>query len=147
MKTKSLFFAALMCMMMCSLVSFADDERVVPPDQLPKAAKTFLGEYFSVPVSYVKKDVSMFDTEYEVRLTNGIEIEFNRKGDWKKVDCKFQAVPSELIPDVIAQHIESAHPGEMIVKIDRKNYGYEIELSTDLEIMFDEAGQFLGYDY
>ena len=44
-------------------------ETIVPADNLPSSAKSFIEEYFpGVPVSYVKKDSKLISTTYEIIL-------------------------------------------------------------------------------
>ena len=146
MKTTSIFFVALVCMVMQSVTSFADD-RIIPVEQLPAAAKTFVKQTFpKATISYASKDAEFSGTKYEARLADGTEIDFDSKGNWDKVDCYMQAVPASLIPAAIAQYVKANHPGALITKIDKERYGYEIELSNDLELKFNKKGQLFAID-
>ena len=50
-------------------------------EQLPAAAQEYVKEnYADGNVTYVKKEKEMFSTKYEVRLDNGVEIEFDAEG-------------------------------------------------------------------
>lgn len=146
MKKSSLFFAALVCMLMQSLSSFADD-RIIPNQQLPTAAQTFVQNTFpGQTIVYSKIDRDFGKTTYEVRLNNGTEVEFDAKGTWDKVDCCYSAVPAKLVPAAIANYVKTNFAGAMIVKIDKERYGYEIELSNDLELKFNNQGRLISID-
>ena len=146
MKRTGLFLVAMVCMLMQSVTSFADD-KIIPVEQLPATAKNFVKEYFSyTTISYATKDVEYAGTTYEARLANGTEIDFDKKGNWAKVDCKMKAVPASLVPAVISKYVKANHPSTKITKIDKKRYGYEIELSNDLELKFDKYGKLIGFD-
>ena len=146
MKKSSIFLTALICMMMQSLSTFADD-RIIPNEQLPAAAKTFVKNTFpGQGVAYAKMDRDFGKTTYEVRLSNGTEVEFDAKGTWDKVDCNYTAVPSQLIPAPIANYVKTHYRGAAIVKIDKERYGYDVELSNDLELKFNGKGQLIGID-
>lgn len=120
---------------------------IITADKLPASAKTFIKEYFPESVvSYVKKDKELMKTTYEVVFQNGTEVEFDAKGQWDNVDCKNTAVPAKLIPATIAEYVKTSFPGQLIVKIDKESFGYEIELSSDLELKFNKEGKLIAVD-
>ena len=122
-------------------------ETIVPADNLPSSAKSFIEEYFpGVPVSYVKKDSKLISTTYEIILQDGTEIEFGSKGVWDKVDCKRKAVPSGLIPAAITDYVNNNFAGQFIVMIDKEPFGTEIELDNDSELKFDKKDQLINID-
>ena len=43
--------------------------------------------------------------EYEVLLSDGCKVEFNEKGEWMSVECKYSEIPVGIIPTVIAEDI------------------------------------------
>lgn len=122
-------------------------DRIIPEGQLPEAAKSFLEQYFpGVSISYIKKDSDLLKTTYEVRLDSGAEIDFDSKGEWDKVDCKRQSVPSDLVPAAINTYIDANFPGQFVVKIDKELFGYEVELANDLDLKFTKDGRLVGVD-
>jgi hypothetical protein len=132
-------------MLMHSVSSFAGD-RIIPAEQLPAAAKTFIQKTFpGQTVSYAKID---FDgrKKYEVRLSNGTEVEFDKNGNWDKVDCNYSAVPASLVPTNIANYVKTHFAGAKVVKIDKERHGYDVELSNDLELKFNKQGQLMNID-
>ena len=145
MKKSVLFFAALVCMMMHSVSSFADD-RIIPAEQLPAAAKTFIQKTFpGQAVSYATIDFDGRNT-YEVCLSNGVEVDFNKNGVWDKVDCNYSAVPASLVPSTIANYVKTHFAGAKVVKIDKERYGFDVELSNELELKFNKQGQLMNID-
>ena len=82
----------------------------------------------------------------EVHLNNGVQLEFDKKGNWDKVDCQFNAVPAHLVPTVIANYVQTSYPGATVVKIDKERYGFKIELSNDLEMKFNKQGALFDID-
>ena len=63
------------------------------------AIQQFVKTYFpETTILFTQRD----EGEYEVRLSDGTEIEFTRKGEWKHIDCKhynvYTSVPDALIP-------------------------------------------------
>lgn len=141
MKKIKFFLAALMCLLV-SNAAMADDTPI-PVEQLPAAAKTFVQTNFQGKrIIYAEKDWN----SYECRLDDGTKIEFNRKGTWKKVDCHVTAVPAAIIPAPITQYVETSFPGNIITKIDKERYGYDIELSNDIDLKFNYQGALIGMD-
>ena len=130
---------------MCLLVStaaFADDTPI-PVEKLPAAAKEFVQTNFpEAKIIYAEKDWN----SYECRLNDGTKIEFNKKGSWKKVDRNLIAVPAALIPEPIQQYVTTNFPGCVVTKIDKERYGYDIELSNDIDLKFNYQGVLIGMD-
>ena len=146
MKKQVLFLVALMCMMAHSVSSFAND-RIIPVNQLPEAARKFVEATFpGHAISYATVDVDFAKKSYEVRLDNGVEIDFDNGGTWDKVDCHYSAVPAHLVPATIAEYVKTNFPGTQIVKIDKERRGFEVELSNDLDLQFNSKGKLLYID-
>lgn len=122
-------------------------DSIITADRLPDAARSFINEYFAEnTISYIKKDRGLANISYEVVHQDGTEIEFDKSGNWDSIDCKRNAVPAGLVPDAISEYVQVNFPGQLIVKIDREAFGYEIELSSDLELKFDKNGKMLEID-
>lgn len=116
----------------------SDDDEFVEVTELPAAAQTFLSQYFpGLTVKSVEKEKASGTFYYDVTLADGTEVEFDQAGAWTDVDCKNKAVPSVIIPQAISAYVEANYPGLLIVQIERESYGYDIELSNDLDIRFD----------
>lgn len=135
-----------MCMMMSSVSTFAND-MIIPAAQLPAAAQSFIQKTFpDQDVAYAKVDRDFGRTTYEVHLNNGVELEFDKTGTWDKVDCNYSAVPAHLVPAAIANYVKSNFGGTAVVKIDKERFGYDVELSNDLELKFNRHGQLMRVD-
>ena len=133
-------------MLLLSVTCLADD-KIIPVEQLPAPAKTFVKKYFpQATIEYATKDTEFMGTTYEVRLSDGTEVDFDKKGNWDNVDCKTKAVPASLVPAAIAQYVKAHYPNTVIVKIDKERGGYEIELSNDLDLKFNSKGKLIGID-
>lgn len=115
---------------------------------LPVAAKEVIKKNFKSKVSLVKidKDFGRID-EYEVKLSDGSEITFDSKGNWKDVEVAgAKSVPSSFVPKGVSQYVKKNHGGSNIVSIERKRSGYEVKLSNGVEMEFDKNGRFKKYD-
>ena len=146
MNKNKFFLVALLCLLLLSVTCLAAD-KIIPVEQLPAPAKTFVKKYFpQATIEYATKDTEFMGTTYEVRLSDGTEVDFDKKGNWDNVDCKTKAVPASLVPAAIAQYVKAHYPNTVIVKIDKERGGYEIELSNDLDLKFNSKGKLIGID-
>ena len=142
MKQIKIFAMALVCLMMVAVNAMADD-RPVPVQSLPAAAKQFVAANFpGATIVYAAKD----DGKYETTLSTGAQVDFTKKGVWDKVDCHTVAVPAAIVPAAIAAYVKASFPNTVITKIDKERYGYEIELSNDIELKFNQAGGLMAID-
>jgi len=84
MRTFKIFMVALICMMVSS-VAFAD--RVISPNQLPKAAKVYIQKHYKGQrIVYADVDWDDGFKRYEVKLSNGVELKFDARGNCYKID-------------------------------------------------------------
>lgn len=122
-------------------------DKIVTLNELPIKAQKFLKAHFtSQKVSAVKLDSELFEKNYEVLLINGTKIEFDAKGNWIKVDCKSNAVPSTIIPQKILNYVLTTYPEHKIIKIELEHKIFEIKLINGLELKFNNKGKFIGLD-
>lgn len=115
---------------------------------LPTVAQELIGKNFKANVSLIKVDKTLGHIdEYDVVLTDGTEISFDRQGNLKEIETsQSKSVPKGLVPASIARYITSSHKGQHIVSLERKRNGWDIELSNGIDIRFDKEGNFLRYD-
>lgn len=134
----------LVCVFSLFAVSMkADNERVITVNQLPAAAQTFLKKNFAdVKVAIVKVETDFFEKVYDVTFTNGHSIEFDRKGEWKEVDCKYGEVPASVIPAFVKKYVTENYPDAKVWKIelDKSDKEYEVKLSNRWELKFNLDG-------
>ena len=115
---------------------------------LPTEARELIKNHFAeASISYLKVDKNLFRVEgYDVRLTDGTELDFNSKGQWTEIEAEKNAVPASLIPDVIKKYMKQNYNGQHVKKIKHNRRGYELKLSNGLEVEFDNMGNFLRLD-
>lgn len=117
----------------------ADNDKLINKSQLPKPAQEFIDAHFAgVDLLYAKEDCNILLNSYEVRLANGVKVEFSSKGNWEEVDGGQSAVPAVIVPQPIKNYVEKNHPGERILVIEKNRNDYEIKLSNRLELKFDK---------
>lgn len=115
---------------------------------LPKAAQVILKNNFKADVSHIKIDKDWGKiSEYDVVLTDGSEISFDRNGNWKDIEVRANAsVPDNLIPPTILSYVKQTQKNVKITGIEKNRSGYEVELSNGVEMKFNSAGKFLKFD-
>ena len=124
------------------------DKYTIDRSQLPESAQEFLTKYFpKSKVGMIKVDRHLLKkTDYDVKLVNGIKIEFNNAGKWTSVDCQTREVPQDLILKPIRNYVAKNFPDVKIVKIEKDFVGFDIELSDGVEVKFDRLGNFKSVD-
>lgn len=116
---------------------------------LPQAAQVVLNKNFKAGLSLIKIDKSTFGTisDYEVILSDGTEIEFDRNGNWEKIETAYdKSVPSSMVPQPIRDYVKSNHKGSNIIGIEKDRKKIEIELNNGLDLEFTPSGEFIKYD-
>ena len=131
-----------------STAATAKDTYARDASVLPKAAQTMIANNFKAKVNVVKIESDFGRvSEYEVVLTDGTEISFDRDGNWDNVEVGIQgSIPKAFIPQAIADYVKANQPGQKIVGIEKERHGYDVYLSNGIEMIFDTNGKFLRYD-
>lgn len=136
----------LIAMVVCSLqFTYAGDVVTRDVNKLPVAAREMISKYFpQSKVSYIKIEKDLLQsTSYEVKLSDGIGLDFNSKGEWLEIDCKDKSVPAAFIPQTVSKYMKANYSEHKVVKIERDRKGYELTLENGLEVDFDQFGAFL----
>lgn len=145
MMTIATTFASLL-LSISTLFSF-DRERIIEFDQLPQVSQEFIQANFpSHEISYIIEENELTHTTYDVKFTNGDEIEFRGNGEWKEIDCEYNNIPDSAVPSQLLDYVKAKHPKNMIEKLSREYGRYEVELNNGLEIVFNSNFEVLRYD-
>ena len=137
----SVIFALVLLMTACT-------DRPVVPAQLPQQITAFIQQNFpGQTISFATKDLEITGWQYDVVLADGTQIDFDTDKMWDKIQCTMgNPVPTALIPAQIANHLRTNFPDAMILKIDKERYGYDVELSNDIDLKFNYQGMNIGMD-
>lgn len=127
---------------------FADNDRPITFDQLPEPARQFIEQHFGErKVALAKMETDFMKKSYEVIFADGCRIEFDGKGDWKEVACKFSEVPAAVISAPIAEYVQANYPEISVVKIEKERRKYEVKLFNRVELTFDMHFNLIDIDY
>ena len=147
MKTIKILTMTLLFALQAAACACNEDDKVITFDELPAAAQAFISKYFGdKQVSLVKKDKEGLRTYYDVMLTDGTKLEFDKKGEWREIESKSNGVTTELVPAEINKKKKKNYPSQRILQIDRSNSIIEIELSNRLELKFNKRFELIGFD-
>ena len=80
-------------------------------------------------------------------LDDGTKIEFWRDGSLKKIETYSTGnMPGDCMSESIGAYVNGHFPGCVVTKIERKGYGFEVELSNDIELKFNHRGVLIDID-
>lgn len=137
----------LLCLVALCTTACADNERPIQVSQLPAIAQQFIQKHFAGnKVALAKVDNELLSKNYEVIFSNGDKIDFDSKGNWEEIDCKFSSVPTAAIPAPIQKYIQENYPGETVKKIEKDRKEYELKLSNRVELTFDTKFNLIDID-
>lgn len=164
MKQKIFFLLMIICAM--SFWSCDSDNNDPSIDEseinvLPEAAKAFITTYFN---QYTVNEVVKNETENEkgsiyvsqlqkngnvTGMASNVKIEFDQNGDWTEIESFTDGIPipdeiMKMLPIAIEQYINLNYPGIGIEEIEKKAYGYKVELINGKELLFDKNGDILN---
>ena len=131
-------FVLTMCM-----PAMADNDRVITFDQLPAQAQELLKKHFAEKVPLI---ITVDWDDYKVIYQSGEKVEFDKKGNWKDLDCKVSRVPVALIPEQIKANVKATFPGAIIIKLDRDRRGYDVKLNNGMELEYNKKFQVVDID-
>lgn len=131
----------------CSSDDNNSSDRIINYSELPAEAKTFTETYFSdLEIMRVEKDMNSIDEYYEVKFIGGAEIDFTQSGVWTNVDGNNKAIPTGFILTPIVEYVTTNYSVTSIESIEKKTYGFDVDLVNNTELRFDLEGNFLGLD-
>lgn len=141
------------------LTGCSDDEdnsydTVIAFENLPTKGKEFVTTYFSnaiITQVRQKNTVAPDGTLYNVYLSTNYKIDLDKNGTWTAVNGSNVApIPASLfgteIPTGIQSYVNSTYKGLGITEVEKKTYGYKVELSNDIDLRFDAKGSFIGIE-
>ena len=142
-------YAMLLAALVAGVLLFTECASMrIPYRRLPAKAKAFIETYFPAESCvYAERDRDDGRREYEVKLSNGTDIDFHASGDWKKVDCEYSFLPAGIVPQAIVDDLAVRFPGGRISKAERERGGYKLTLGNGAEMIYSSDGGFVRVEY
>lgn len=147
-KLKNLSVAMLMVAVLASCDK-DDNEEIIKTEDLPATGQTFLKDHFGAQkiTSVEKENEGAEGIEYEARLDNGVIVKFDKDGVWKEADAPANlSLPTTFILPAIVNYVGTAYPDAGINDIDKERAGFDIELTSGLDLVFNLDGDFVRVD-
>lgn len=121
-----------------------NEDTFISEKELPSSAKSFITTYFpSAEIMTTQREKD----EYEVTLSDGTVIYFDKSGEWKDVDAAMgQSLPTGFYPAAIDNYIAANYAGAGINEISKERRGYDVELVTGQDLVFNAQGEFITID-
>lgn len=125
-----------------------EEETPISITDLPQKSQEFLQMYYKgIEVEKIEKEEDGGIMVYVVDLANGHEVVFNSEGEWDQVDAPFgETIPTGFIPESIMEYLNENYSGYGVNEINKTGYGYKVQLVTELDLKFNDLGQFLGLE-
>lgn len=134
----------------CNNDDDSQNETILDYNELSETCKTIIETHFpeATVILVERKNVPDSDgTVYEVKLNNGMEIDFNAECNWTDIDGNNQRIPYALISEAIVSYVQTNYPEPIFIKgIDKESFGFEVELSNGVDLIFDTNGEFVRID-
>lgn len=127
--------------MMLSVVSAFAADMAIQANQLPKKAQDFVKANFANDqIVYAEQDRQ----SYKVELASGIEIDFDRQGNWTDVAGNNQPINTKFIPSNIMKAVEAKYPQVPVLEISKEYLSYKLKLGNNREVYIDNNGKIVG---
>ena len=124
----------------------ADEKEQVPADKIPHLDKNQLKSYFpDATVVEATKEKSKLKNNYEVKLSDGSVIEFDKDGNWTFVECQGNPLPARMIPGQVHMYMSKNHPGYKVVKMEKDSKRFcTVTLADGTKVLFDDFMKYVS---
>ena len=123
------------------------EERHITFGELPKESKMFILTHFkdsTFSKIYIERRASL--TQYEVVLTSGLKLQFDRTGVCTEISHKKDEVPNNVIPPKILSAVKAHFPKSRIQKFEHNDRMYEVDLDNGVTITFNSSFRIVDID-
>lgn len=114
--------------------------------ELPQQAQLLLKTYFP-GVRVLQCVHSRIWDQYDVKVSGGYELEFDKNGRWEEIDSDHEPLSAELInllPQSVGVYLMQNYPGVSIENMEQRKNLYKLSLSSpDVDLYFSKTGEFV----
>lgn len=130
-----------------AIINHYEDDKQISFAELPAKAQQFIQTHYpNSEVTFATMDRDIYSTDYDVRLSCGTKIEFDGDGEWTEVDCHRQAVAKAIVPEQIESYVANNYPSQAVCEIQRGHRGWDVKLTSGLELEFDSSFRLMDID-
>lgn len=113
---------------------FADS--LINPSNLPQNIQDFIKtHYANINITKAEKD---WDS-YEIKLSNGAELDFTKSGELKEIDAKYEPIPDSILAELTKAAKESQKDAKLM-EIEKEWNGYKLKFSNNYKVYIDNNG-------
>lgn len=119
---------------------------------IPQNAKEYIARHFGdYNISHYEKESEILEVEYKVYVTQNsvsFKLDFDKKGNVKEIESLDDKtpLPNSVLPVKITQHIKAKFPNAKIIEWKKKKNTQVVELTNDMELIFDGKNNFVRID-
>ena len=123
------------------------DDVVITFNQLPQKSQVFINTHFpDYKLVSAKYDRDIMDKTYEVYLSDGVNIEFDNKGDLLEIECKNGKVPDIVVGEALLNKIQELYPDQTIVELKIEKRWTSVKLNSGTEVTLDKKMHIIEID-
>ncbi len=82
------------------------------------------------------------DKKFEIKLSNGVKLEFNLDGSFREVSGNMVNVSASTLPDAIKKYLATNYASLTVIKVETCNKKIEVRLSDGVKLEFNLDGTF-----
>lgn len=117
-------------------------KKYLAPADAPEQISKYVKQHFpDGQIAYIKKNY----TKYKVKLDTRVKLEFDGDFNIYEIESK-SPLPSSVIPTKIQHYVSQHYPTQQIVEWELKKKGQKVELTNDVDLLFDRDGNFIKID-
>lgn len=146
---KKLFLSMLVAIMALVGVQTvkAQDYKTLPDNIKGYIAKHFKG----YTISHYEKDRELLDVEYKIYISNSsstFKLDFDNKGLIENIESTDERtpLPNSVINAEIVKYVKNQFPQAKIIEWKKKKNTQVVELTNNMELVFNNNGKFLRVD-
>lgn len=127
------YILLLLSVVMLSTSAYAIQRRNITPNQLPASARSYLKSALAdQSIRQCTEITDEYKVTYEVLLTNGSTVVFNRDGGWRSISMPNQTVPHDILPADVQTFLQRNYGRNYAVtRIAKENGGYRVTVDGE----------------
>ena len=142
--------ASLLCAMVAIIATFhIQSVKAQDYPNMPQSIKEYIHKHFKgYHISHYEKERDFINYDHKVYVSNNratFKMDFDKNGNVKSIESTDDKtpLPKNVLPVKITQHAISKFPNTRIIEWNRNKNTQAVELSNDIELVYDSKGNFL----
>lgn len=128
------------------LLTSCDKETIIPENKIPVEIKNYVSTHFpSCSILSAIKEKNEPDEMYEIKLSCGFKLEFNKNKEIIDIDGTTK-IPDSVVPEKILTYVATNYPNNNIVGWELERSNQKVDLDNKVAIIFNMQGDFIKVD-